>query len=67
MEIQEASDKDPEIWPIWMAAHAHLRDHKPDSVEVPFSHEMAHFSHVMRIWHFSSSVNSFFKRACAAI
>ena len=24
-------------------------------------------SHVMRLWHFSSSVNSFFKRACAAI
>ena len=24
-------------------------------------------SHLMRLWHFSSSVNSFFKRACAAI
>ena len=24
-------------------------------------------SHVMRLWAFSSSVNSFFKRACAAI
>ena len=24
-------------------------------------------SHVMRLWYFSSSVNSFFKRACAAI
>ena len=32
---------------------------------VPFCmHEM---SHLMRLWYFSSSVNSFFKRACAAI
>ena len=26
-----------------------------------------HLSHVMRLWYFSSSVNSFFKRACVAI
>ena len=26
-----------------------------------------YLSHVMRLWYFSSSVNSFFKRACAAI
>ena len=26
-----------------------------------------YLSHLMRLWHFSSSVNSFFKRACAAI
>ena len=24
-------------------------------------------SHIMRLWHFSSSINSFFKRACTAI
>ena len=24
-------------------------------------------SHLMRLWHFSSSVNSFFKHACASI
>ena len=28
---------------------------------------LSHLSHLMRLWHFSSSVNSFFKRACAAI
>ena len=27
----------------------------------------AHLSHLMRLWNFSSSVNSFFKHACAAI
>ena len=26
-----------------------------------------HLSHVMRLWYLSSSVNSFFKRPCAAI
>ena len=26
-----------------------------------------YFSHLMRVWYFSSSVNSFFKRVCAAI
>ena len=28
---------------------------------------ISQMSHLMRLWHFSSSVNSFFKRACAAI
>ena len=32
-----------------------------------FGHAVAQMSQVMRLWHFSSSVNSFFKRACAAI
>ena len=29
--------------------------------------EYYHLSQLMRLWHFSSSVNSFFKRTCAAI
>ena len=28
---------------------------------------LCHLSHVMRLWYFLSSVNAFFKRACAAI
>ena len=32
-----------------------------------FSHDEAHLSHLMRLLHFSSSLNSFFKRMCAAI
>ena len=38
-----------------------------DTPEDTFSHNVAQMSHLMRLWHFSSSVNSFFKQACAAI
>ena len=27
--VEEASDKEPEIWPHWIAAHTHLKEHKP--------------------------------------
>ena len=30
-------------------------------------HCLLHLSHLTRLWHFSSSVNSLFKRTCAAI
>ena len=27
-ELEEASDKEPEIWPHWIAVYAHLKEHK---------------------------------------
>ena len=36
----------------------------PSLINIPF---LLYLSHVMRLWYFSSSVNLFFKRACAAI
>ena len=35
---------------------------------IPYMNDFSHYlSHVKRLWYFSSSVNSFFKRTCAAI
>ena len=35
-EEEEASDKEPEIWPHWIAVLAHLMEHKPRDTNVPF-------------------------------
>ena len=37
---------------------------EPHQAQLGRCHEL---SHVMRLWYFSSSINTFFKRACAAI
>ena len=36
MELKEASDKEPHLWPYWVVAHAHLKAHKTHNVKVPF-------------------------------
>ena len=35
-EVEEASDKEPEIWPHWIAAYACLKEHKPQDTKVSF-------------------------------
>ena len=35
-EIEEASDKEPDIWPHWMAAHACLKEFNLHIAKIPF-------------------------------
>ena len=38
-ELAEASDKEPHLWPFWVAVHMCLNDDKLDNAKVNFSHE----------------------------
>ena len=39
MELQEASDRELEIWRHWMAAHVYLKELKQHNAKVPFLQE----------------------------
>ena len=50
---------------MWYPPHLHIAS--ISSTESPsYLHSFLYLSQLMRLWHFSSSINSFFKRACAA-
>ena len=34
--LTEASDREPHLWPFWVAVHAYLNDHKTHNAKVPF-------------------------------
>ena len=36
MELEEASDKEPQLLPFWVTAHACLKDFKTNNLKFPF-------------------------------
>ena len=51
MGLEEASDKEPRLWPYW-AVHAHLNDLKPHNAKASFVVSLLILTHISLASHF---------------